>query len=291
MNKNLVGGVIAVIGVLIGAGLFYNNAVKPAVPQKGETAITGGLENGESAGESATQQVEIAEEETSTPSETISEKPSTDEPLQAPAKNQPASSSPTASLQPQSAPSLPKSEISRFTIVSDESRVQFAVKEVLRGEDFTAVGTTGKITGEVSVDLANAARTASLKNIAIDASTLATDSGGRDNAIRLFILKTNNEANRMITFRMQAIEGLSETLSVGVSVPVTIRGQLTIAGVTRPAAFRGDLRLESLERLTATVSATVSRKDFGIGIPDVPFVASVDDSVLLSGTIVAQKGK
>jgi hypothetical protein len=39
--------------------------------------------------------------------------------------------------------------------------------------------------------------------------------------------------------------------------------------------------LESDSRLTGTAETTVAYADFGVSIPNVPFVASVDDNVVL----------
>ena len=60
-----------------------------------------------------------------------------------------------------------------FSIVQEESEVRFLIDEVLRGADFTVVGVTNQVAGDISVNAARPAESG-IGLIRINARTLAT---------------------------------------------------------------------------------------------------------------------
>lgn len=174
----------------------------------------------------------------------------------------------------------------RYRIASERSKASFTIDEVLRGEPFTVVGVTQDVSGDIVLASPDA-RKSSVGTIRVNARTLATDAGGRNNALKRFILKTEDPANEFIEFKPVSIEGLPVSLTAGAAVDVTIAGDLSVSGVTKPVTFKGQVTLMSDGRLAASAEATIMYKDFGLVIPNVPFVASVDEDVLLKIELVA----
>lgn len=198
--------------------------------------------------------------------------PTPSEPTQAVALNQGATSAAGSTAQV-------------FEIVPEESQARFVIDEVLQGAPKTVVGTTNRVSGQIAADPTDL-DAAQLGTITIDARTFATDSSQRDRAIQNFVLKTAQ--NGYITFTPRALLGLPDSTSVGQAVPAQIRGDLTIAGVTRPVTFDATVTPESAVRLAGSATSTVRYADWGISIPQVPMVASVGDTVRLQLDFAAE---
>jgi polyisoprenoid-binding protein YceI len=171
-----------------------------------------------------------------------------------------------------------------FTIVPAESEARFIIDEVLNGEDTTVVGVTNEVSGEFTVDYADLSSGA-YGTISIDAGTLATDRDRRNNAIRDFILQTGQYPE--ITFAPTSVEGLPASAEIGTAYPVTITGDLTIKDTTQPVKFEGEVMPVSADRVEGSASATIARGDYSLGIPNVPFVASVEEQLALEFDFVA----
>ena len=174
----------------------------------------------------------------------------------------------------------------RYVISQAESKVEFNVGEVLRGEPFLVVGTTDQVAGEIVLD-ANDPGSAEIGPIRINARTLKTDNPQRNGALARFILKSEDPANEFIVFTPKAIAGLPPKIAAGEPFTFTITGDLTVSGVTKETDFTGGGQLVDPTRLVGTAEATVRYKDFGLAIPNVPFVANVQDDVKLKITFVA----
>lgn len=176
-----------------------------------------------------------------------------------------------------------------FRISQDESRVTFNIYEELNGSPFTVVGTTNQVAGDVVVDFANP-NTSQVGEIVIDLSTLRTDNGNRDNAIRSRILQANQEQYQYGRFVPTDIAGLpTSPVAVGDSITFTITGDLTIVEVTRSVTFEMTLTVESETRLVGRGVTQILYPDFNLRIPSVPFVANVADEVDLFIDFVATR--
>lgn len=176
-----------------------------------------------------------------------------------------------------------------FRISQDESTVTFNIYEELNGAPFTVVGTTNQVAGDVVVDFANP-NTSQVGEIVIDLSTLRTDNGNRDNAIRTRILQSNQEQYRYGRFVPTDIAGLpTSPVSVGDTITFTVTGDLTLVQVTRPVTFEVTLTVESETRIVGRGVAQILYPDFNLRIPSVPFVANVADEVDLFIDFVAIK--
>lgn len=165
-----------------------------------------------------------------------------------------------------------------YTIAQASSQARFTIDEVLDGSPKTVVGTTDQVAGQIAVDTA-APSTAQVGTITIDARTLTTDSDQRNQTIKNRILKTDQY--EYITFVPTAVTGLPAQATAGQSYTFQVVGQLTIAGQTHEATFAVTATPTTDGKLQGTASTTINYADWGISIPQVPFVTGVGDTVKL----------
>lgn len=172
-----------------------------------------------------------------------------------------------------------------FEIDREESTAEFQIDEVLRDEDFRVVGSTSEISGDISLfEDENENPFLVISDILVRATDFKTDSENRDRAISNFILRSkNNEEFEFIKFTPN-----SRKISIekGKEVNVEIPGRLSISGATEDVVFSGTINLG--ENLLVDISANIKRSDFDLKIPSVPFVASVEDGLLISAKILAK---
>ena len=171
-----------------------------------------------------------------------------------------------------------------FEIDPDQSEARFIVDEVLRGQPNTAVGATDQVAGQIAVDPTQP-QTAQVGTILINARTLTTDDNQRNNALRRFILGTDE--HEFISFTPTAVSGLPMSASVGQAYRAQVIGQLAIRGVSREATFDTTVTPVSANELNGTATTTIRYADWDISIPQVPLVAGVSDQVRLELDFVA----
>ncbi|MEZ4737200.1 MAG: YceI family protein [Caldilineaceae bacterium] len=160
------------------------------------------------------------------------------------------------------------------------TEARFYIDEILMGQDKTVVGVTSLVEGQITVDPANPT-SAQVSPIRIDARDLTTDSDRRNGAIQRFVLQSNQEAYRYITFTPTAVEGMPATVTVGQPFAFTVTGDLTIRDVTRSESFPVTVTANSENELVGSGAITILREDYQLSIPSVPSVAWVADEVKL----------
>lgn len=173
-----------------------------------------------------------------------------------------------------------------YRIVPEESEVRFEIDEILRGAPTLVVGTTNQVAGDFIVDFADLAAS-QLGTVRINVRTLRTDEERRDRAIRSRILESASDQYEFTTFEPVRLEGLPGSIELGQTVPFQIVGNLAIRDITREVVFDAELTVVSPDRVEGTAVTTILRGDYNLTIPNVPFVASVDEDVLLGITFVA----
>ena len=174
-----------------------------------------------------------------------------------------------------------------FRISQDESKAAFSVSEVLNGSNNLVVGTTNQVAGDILVNLSNPSA-AQVGEIRINARTFATDNSRRDNMVARFVLRSEDNANEFITFQPTSTSGLPASISVGDTLQFQVTGKLTVAGASNVATFNVTAALTSQDQLTGHATATISRSDFSLTIPQVPSVASVEEKLTLTLDFVAK---
>lgn len=173
-----------------------------------------------------------------------------------------------------------------YRIVPEESEVRYIVDEELRTGPNTVIGTTRDVAGDIAVDLTTPSNS-EIGLIRINLRTLQTDSGMRDNATRGMILQSAQDAFEFAEFQPTAISGLPETISVGEAVSFQVTGDLTVRDITQSVVFDTTVTLGEDNRLNGQAVTTVMREDYGLTIPNVPSVVSVEEDVRLEIDFVA----
>lgn len=175
-----------------------------------------------------------------------------------------------------------------YQIVPARSTASFSLQEDLRGERITVTGVTSDVSGEVNADRNNLAA-ASIGTIRINARTFVTDSEQRNNAIRRLILKTEDDANEFIEFKPSSITGLPASVEIGQSFPLEVTGDLTVSGTTKSVKFTGTAAFVSDNELSGSAQTLMHYPDFGISVPNLPFLANVEQDVTLKLEFVATR--
>lgn len=175
-----------------------------------------------------------------------------------------------------------------FKINNSESLVEFNIDEVLRGKDFQVIGTTTEVSGDIFVDIEDLSKS-KIEDIYINARTLKTDDSRRDGAISRLILRSESPENEFIEFEPETITGLEGKMEIGKPLTFQVAGDLIISGKTKPVTFDVKVIFESEKKLTGTAESSIKRADFGLVIPNVPFVANVSESVTLKFKFTANQ--
>ena len=165
-----------------------------------------------------------------------------------------------------------------FVIDQGSSEARFVIDETLIGIPTEVKGVTSQITGTLAIDTADPAKT-TVSTITIDARDLRTDRDLRNRAIRRFILESNKDEYRYITFTPTAITGLPAQAAAGDSFTFQITGDLKIKDVSKPVTFDVEVKADSASEITGLAKTTVKRSDFNLSIPSAPGVADVTDDV------------
>ncbi|MGB8360169.1 MAG: YceI family protein [Acidimicrobiia bacterium] len=179
----------------------------------------------------------------------------------------------------------------QYVIDPAQSQASFQIDETLRGSPNTVVGTTSEVAGQILID-SNDLGASRFSPIVINARTLTTDSDQRNRVMRSpVILDSGSDENELVTFTPASLDGLGGvTATVGESLDFEVTGDLIIKGMTQTVTFSVSAVLADESTIQGTATTRVLRSDFGIGIPNVPFVADVADEVTLTLEFVAVSG-
>lgn len=168
---------------------------------------------------------------------------------------------------------------------SDGSVVGYRVRERLAflEADSDAVGRTTAVTGSATVVADGDAIRVTAAAFEADVSQLESDDGRRDNRIRSIGLQSDQFPTATFTLSAPA-DVPAEALS-GVTVGVTLSGELTIHGVTKSVAIPAEARLVD-GRIEVLGSLTFPFSDFGMEPPNVAGFVTVEDDATLEFLVV-----
>lgn len=151
------------------------------------------------------------------------------------------------------------------------SFVGYRVKETLASIGATeAVGRTPDVTGSVSIE--GTAITAA--EFTADLTTLRSDSDRRDGQLRRQALETDQFPTA--TFRLTSPADLGSVPAEGATLDVTVTGELTLHGVTKPVQIALQARLAG-GVVTIAGSLPIAFADYSITPPSAGIVLSVED--------------
>ncbi len=173
-----------------------------------------------------------------------------------------------------------------MAINSDESKAEFKLSEVLRGKPTLVVGTTNILSSDVGVTFAPA--NIMISDVSINARTLKTDSTQRDGAISRLILHSDKPENEFITLKNIVVAGLPTEIARNTKFSMNVTGDLTINGITKKTAFSGSGTVGIDNKFKGELGTVITHSDFGIKIPNLPFLANVDDDSKINIYFVAK---
>jgi polyisoprenoid-binding protein YceI len=196
-----------------------------------------------------------------------------------------ASASPAAS--PAAVVAVPPGGV-RLTLAGDGSEARFRAREQLAGKDAMsdAVGTTSAVSGNIVLG-PQGAPLAEQSKLVVDLTTLKSDESRRDNYIKNNTLQTAQFPNAELVVRQ--LTGLPWPLPTSGSANFQLQGDLTVHGVTKPTTWDVQATLADRE-VSGQAKTGVKITDFGMPIPRVTVVLSVNDDVGLEINFKAAKG-
>lgn len=175
--------------------------------------------------------------------------------------------------------SAPKPETMRYVVAPSGNEARYRVREQLAGFDLPkdAIGTTQDITGRILIGPDGKVVKDSSKVI-VQLSVLKSDQSRRDNFLRRNTLETSKFPKAELI--PVALEGVLIPIAPGSSQTFSVRGDLTVHGVTRPTTWQVTARGEGND-VIGTAATAFTFKDFGLEQPRVPVVLSVADTIRL----------
>ncbi|MFN8468827.1 MAG: YceI family protein [Caldilineaceae bacterium] len=178
-----------------------------------------------------------------------------------------------------------------FAIVPDQSQAQYAVEEEFFGQAIpfvTAVGKTSAIDGSVTLDFADGGVNIANSTFTVDLSTLKSDSGRRDRAIRERWLESAKYP--LATFVATGVKNMPPDADFGKDVAFQVAGDMTIRDTTKPLTWDMTAKVDG-ETLTGSASTFLYMKDFGFDAPDIAGILKVTDGVTVTVQFTAQEVK
>lgn len=178
-----------------------------------------------------------------------------------------------------SAQSATKAGTTRYVVAPTGNEARYRVREQLAGFDLPrdAIGATKNVTGQIVVGSDGKVVKESSK-LTIKLDELKSDQTRRDNYLRRSTLETTKYPTAEMV--PSALEGLLLPIAAGASQTFSVRGDLTVHGVTHPTTWNVTARAEGKD-IVGTASTAFTFKDFGLEQPRVPIVLSVADTIRL----------
>jgi len=172
----------------------------------------------------------------------------------------------------------------RYRVVAEESEVRYRVREQLVGLSFPndAVGATSAIEGGVAFD-AQGRFLAGGSRFTIDLRTLQSDEARRDSYLRRNTLETDRYPT--VTFVPTEARRLPVPLPQTGSAPFELVGDLTLKAATRRVAWAATASFDG-PRVSIRARTAFRFGDFGLPIPRVRVVLSVEDDIKLEADLV-----
>jgi polyisoprenoid-binding protein YceI len=176
----------------------------------------------------------------------------------------------------------------RYGVVADGSEVRYRVREQLVGLSFPndAVGATSAIEGRIAFD-AQGRLVADDSRFTIDLRTLRSDEARRDNYLRRSTLETDRYPT--VTFVPTEARRLPFPFPQTGSIPFELVGDLTVKDATRRVAWEATASFDG-PRVSVRARTAFRFGDFGLRIPRVSVVLSVEDDIRLEADLVLRRG-
>jgi polyisoprenoid-binding protein YceI len=176
----------------------------------------------------------------------------------------------------------------RYGVVTEGSEVRYRVREQLVGFAFPndAVGATSAIEGAIAFDAQGRVVPADSR-ITVDLRTLRSDEARRDNYLRRNTLDTDRYPT--VLFVPIEARGLPTPLPSTGSAPFELVGDLTIRDVVRRVTWTTTGSFDG-PRVSVRARTAFRFGEFGLRVPRVSVVLSVEDDIKLEADLVLRRG-
>ena len=176
----------------------------------------------------------------------------------------------------------------RYQVVASASEVRYRVREQLVSLSFPndAVGATRAIEGAITFDAQGRVVPAESR-FTVDLRTLRSDEPRRDNYLRRNTLET--ERFPMIVFVATEARNLPVPPPAAGTVPFELAGDLTIREATRRVVWQATATFDG-PSVTVRAKTAFRFGDFGLRVPRVSVVLSVEDDIRLEADLTLRRG-
>lgn len=176
----------------------------------------------------------------------------------------------------------------RFTLTKG-SRASYRVREQMLGVNFPsdAVGLTDSITGTLLLNMDGSIDTAASK-FTVNMATITSDQSHRDEFVNERTLDVKKYPT--VVFVPRRIVGLPAPLPFKGQHGVEVIGDMTLHGVTKELTFRAAVSYDGTEAGGRLVT-NFNFATFGLQIPRVARVLSVEDNIVLEIDVRMVRGK
>lgn len=166
-----------------------------------------------------------------------------------------------------------------FRLGATGNEARYRVREMLAAATIEndAVGVTAALTGGLVIDAAGKVDSAASK-WTIDLTTLTSDKRMRDRYVQGRSLETAQFPTAVLV--VTGIQGLPATFPATGALTLTLLGDLTVHGVTRPTTWSVTAEVAG-NHVSGTATTHFKFGDFNMTQPRVPVVASVVDDIKL----------
>jgi len=174
----------------------------------------------------------------------------------------------------------PQTRTTRFVVASVGNEARYRVREQLARVDFPsdAIGKTNQVEGAIVIG-ADGKIVREGSSFTVDLTSIQSDNQRRDGFIRRNTLKTDSFPKAV--FVPTSARGLPATLPATGEMAFELMGDLTIHGVTKPATWQVKAARSASGAVTGSATTNFKFGDYGMTIPKVGMVLSVDDSITL----------
>jgi len=175
-----------------------------------------------------------------------------------------------------------------YGVVAEGSEVRYRVREQLVGLSFPndAVGATSAVEGGIAFDTQGRVLRGDSR-FTIDLRTLRSDEARRDNYLRRNTLET--ERYPTVTFVPTEVRRLPFPLPPAGSLSFELVGDLTVKDATRRVTWEATASFDG-PRVSVRARTAFRFGDFGLPIPRVSVVLSVEDDIKLEADLVLRRG-
>ena len=170
--------------------------------------------------------------------------------------------------------------------IAPGTKASYRVREQLLGFNFPndAVGTTQSVSG--SITIAPDGAVASGSKITVDLRTLKSDDDRRDNYLRDRTLQTNQSP--FAEFVARRLTGLPVPIPTSGKATLQLVGDMTVHRVTSEIVWAIDATLAQ-DRVTGQAKTNFPFAKFGLILPRLPGLLSVDDNIRLELDLVLRR--